>query len=178
MSPVITPQQMEEIKHNLYGLYCSCKEGYTGEWNPTGEGADGFLAMQEQVLEVAKILGFEIEENTEITYQYRDADNYKQYESVIFYGSLTPDEIGRIMAKADHSAGNPAFIPSQVGMEDLQPRMTSFPSTSDHVWHELESIELTDNEPTIETTAKQVLAQFENVTEWDVDGACELLGLQ
>ena len=32
------------------------------------------------------------EMNTELNYLYRDASNYKQHETIVFYGKLTPEQ--------------------------------------------------------------------------------------
>jgi hypothetical protein len=51
-------------------------------------------------------------------YLYRDADNYKMFNDVVLRGRLSPAEIIKILNGAFD--GNP-FIPSDVGMRDLQP---------------------------------------------------------
>jgi len=49
------------------------------------------------------------------------------------------------------------FIPSVVGLHDLQP----IPLTvHDHVWHEIESISLTEDEATIHIEARDFLFMF------------------
>jgi hypothetical protein len=39
--------------------------------------------------------------NTRITYQYRDASNYKQRESVVFAGEITNSERAALVAHLD-----------------------------------------------------------------------------
>ena len=70
------------------------------------------------------------------------------------------------------------FIPSQVGLTNLQERMIGFPSEDDHVWHELapDGMEPTDEEPTIDLTAQELLHAFRRAT-WDVVGTLKELGI-
>jgi hypothetical protein len=73
-------------------------------------------------------------------YQYRDASNYKQYREVRFRGSLNPVDIA-ILATALNAGDDDTFIPSQIGLEDLQPEWTD----DDHVWHTVEEISLAES---------------------------------
>jgi len=50
------------IKENLQTLINSCAEGYTGEWDSSGEGREGFLAMAEVIQRIAQELKIVIEE--------------------------------------------------------------------------------------------------------------------
>lgn len=43
----------KEIKEAFVTLLNSCAEGYTGEWDPTGEGKDGFVAMHGLLVDLA-----------------------------------------------------------------------------------------------------------------------------
>lgn len=113
--------------------------------------------------------------NTKISYQYRDADNYKQHEEVILHGQLTEAEKERILAKRDEGE---YFIPSQVGLPDLQERMINpFNPETDHVWHELEAVEDTDKAPTIEMQAYALLNRFDDLEGWNDTDKAEELGL-
>lgn len=117
--------------------------------------------------------------NTRIHYMYRDASNYKEGEEVIISGELSPEGLGSII-KALYD--KEYFIPPQVGMEDLQPRMISFPSEDDHVWHTLNEscFHKTDEEPTtnheIEDT-DDLVKRFTSVT-WDTEAAMKDLGIK
>jgi hypothetical protein len=114
--------------------------------------------------------------NTRVEYVYRDADNYKQFASVVLMGEITPEERARIAAGLD---GSECFIPSQVGLEDLQPRMPFFPNPdSDHVWHELDTslgITLVDYPPTEDLDVHVFASKFTG--EWDIPAAMKRLGL-
>lgn len=72
-----------------------------------------------------------------VPYQYRDGSNYKQAECIYLQGPLTPADLRAIRAVL---LDGEFFIPHdlQLNIEELQPRMTAFPSDDDHVWHSLE----------------------------------------
>ena len=76
--------------------------------------------------------------NTLIEYMYRDANNYKQHERLIVVGKVDIDAFNKAL---DNEGG---FIPSQIGLEDLQERFADISQDSDHVWHE--PIEITHTE--------------------------------
>ena len=44
----------KDVQKDFTVLINSCVEGYIGEWNTTGEGLDGFLAMKEILERLAK----------------------------------------------------------------------------------------------------------------------------
>ena len=111
-------------------------------------------------------------------YIYRDADNYKQGHTVILDGVLTFDQIKPHL-------DSDGFIPDDVGLPELQCQMESFPSVDDdegegldHVWHEIDEHDFTSTEddPTSDLTADQLLAKFK-AAKWDVVAAVERLGL-
>ena len=114
--------------------------------------------------------------NTRVEYLYRDADNYKQFASVVLSGEITPEERARIATALDNGE---YFIPSQVGLEDLQTRMPFFPNPdSDHVWHELDAnlgITLVDYPPTGDAGIHEFASKFTG--EWDIPAAMKRLGL-
>jgi hypothetical protein len=114
--------------------------------------------------------------NTLISYMYRDASNYKAHGEEVLQGTLTSEQKEAIIAKLE---GGENFIPDQVGLEEVQEQLTSFPSEDDHVWHELNEDDITDTQqdPTIQLTAEQLYQNFMAVEEWDVEGAVERLGL-
>ncbi|MFQ5717853.1 MAG: hypothetical protein ACE5GQ_12245 [Nitrospinales bacterium] len=63
--------QKEEIRGLVQTLYDCCQEGYDGTWDAsTGEGREGFMAMQEGIVELARKLGIEIG-----PYKYSPEDN-------------------------------------------------------------------------------------------------------
>lgn len=72
-----------------------------------------------------------------VPYEYRDGSNYKQADGIYLLGPLTPADLRAIRAVLQ---GGEFFIPHDLALniEELQPRMTAFPSDDDHVWHSLE----------------------------------------
>jgi hypothetical protein len=117
--------------------------------------------------------------NTKIAYQYRDADNYKQLEDVVIPGEISEKDKALILSKLDEGM---YFIPSQVGLNDLQERMCSPIGDADHVWHELceEDISLTNDDPTPNhpfDNINELVERFEALKKWDVISATQDLGL-
>lgn len=103
--------------------------------------------------------------NTQITYMYRDASNFKQFETVILRGEMSEEDISLIIGKL---VDGTFFIPEQVGLPRLQFRWSSL-NNADHVYHELtrEDITLTDLSPTIKITAKRLVDNFRHV-KWNI----------
>jgi hypothetical protein len=113
--------------------------------------------------------------NTRIEYLYRDAANYKQFASVVLSGEITAEEIAHIAGCLDSGE---YFIPAQVGLEELQRRMPSFPDPdADHVWHELDvaGITLTEDPPTTDLDVHRFARMFTG--QWEIDAAMKRLGL-
>ena len=50
----------KNVQENFVVLINSCVEGYTGEWDPTGEGKEGFLSMRDLLEDLAKYLKIDI----------------------------------------------------------------------------------------------------------------------
>lgn len=110
--------------------------------------------------------------NTNVSYMYRDAGNWKAHESVVVAGHLDMDDLLACCFTKEF------FIPSQVGLTDLQDKMEGFPNDLDHVWHELSSVEGTDEPPTIEATAGELLNRFQVAKDhWKVSETMQQLGL-
>ena len=109
--------------------------------------------------------------NTLISYIYRDGNNYKQGFELIVPGKMDKDFILDCCDEGEY------FIPGQVGLPELQGQMINFPSDADHVWHELEEIVFTDDQPTLDITAEQLQQNFEEAKDnWQVESAMERLG--
>jgi hypothetical protein len=112
-----------------------------------------------------------------IEYLYRDAANYKQFASVVLVGAITSQELHTIAAALDSGL---YFIPSQVGLPDLQSAMSGFPDPeSDHVWHELdvqEGISLTTDPATETIDVHAVAGMFTG--HWDIRAAMQRLGMK
>ena len=103
--------------------------------------------------------------NTEFTYLYRDASNYKKLNKVILKGSLSKSQIKKIIATLDYKE---FFIPEQV---DLPVERFSSITEDDHPWCELSEndIKSTEKAPTIiDKTANELYEKFMEVNgKWD-----------
>jgi hypothetical protein len=109
--------------------------------------------------------------NTKIEYMYRDGANYKVYRSLVVEGSVSDVQLRECM-------DDESFIPSQVGLVDLQPELVAYPSDEDHVWHELVEVEPTDDPVNFHLTASELLNNFRNRKgNWSVTEATLLHGL-
>jgi hypothetical protein len=120
---------------------------------------------------------------TVIPYVYRDASNYKEGDHIILEGILTEEQIKSIEGKLDDGEN---FIPADLnlGIEELQERLMSFPSDDDHVWHELElnEIEVVASVPDGSNTilCEDFVAAFDKIADcnsWDVAGCMERLDI-
>jgi len=121
--------------------------------------------------------------NTEISYLYRDASNYKRYKTVIVEGDMKFEDIKDFLERG--ACDGNGFIPGQVDLPWAQTGWEgdgyAFPTEDDHVYCEIDedSFELTDKEPTIEVTATQLIANFKKAHEdgWDCIQAMHELGI-
>ncbi|MDD2388749.1 MAG: hypothetical protein PHP23_03335 [Desulfobacterales bacterium] len=89
--------------------------------------------------------------NTRLSYLYRDACNYKKFNDIVISGQIKERQI--LLLLKDKLF----FIPSEVGLPDLQ---DSAFTVDDHIWHELEKVELTEDLPTIEIDANLMIERF------------------
>jgi len=94
--------------------------------------------------------------NTEIEYCYRDACNYKKYNSVVLRGNLTYNDIEPFLHEGDF------FIPSVVGLEDLQDEPFT---VNDHIWHGIYEISETKSIPNIKITSNELLQNFKEAKQ-------------
>ncbi len=110
--------------------------------------------------------------NTQITYMYRDASNWKEFETVILAGEMSQEDIDLIIGKLEDSN---LFMPEQVGLPRLQLKWPTL-NEDDHVYHELtrEDFEIVDLPPTVEMTAKELVENFRTV-EWDIVASIKTL---
>lgn len=102
--------------------------------------------------------------NTDLSYVYRDADNYKQCERVVLTGTLTDLERATITSALLDGI---YFVPSDVGLLDLQSRFADGWRTEvDHPWHELDmdAICTTTDAPTSDEDVHELAARFARVT--------------
>ena len=97
----------------------------------------------------------------EFTYMYRDASNHKRYNTVYLEGDM-PDGIDSAAqyekAIFDETDGG-NFIATQVGLDTVF-LFDSDPMEDDHWWHEVFSIEETDEVPFAECSPKEMLERF------------------
>lgn len=112
--------------------------------------------------------------NTEFIYLYRDHGNNKLTGRVVLRGRMAGSQIGKFLEKKEY------FIPSQVGLKDLQPGMRDFPlAQDDYVWHEIVSIEATSLAPTVPITSEELVARFAKTKgRWNIVAAEIRLGMR
>jgi hypothetical protein len=106
--------------------------------------------------------------NTAGKYMYRDANNHKAYsDRLIFEGRLNKIQTFQVLEKYGEGC-NDGFIPSQIGLTDLQGSLQSLDSKDwddDHCWHELVDIEETDEDPNQKGTINWFCATL-MTTKW------------
>lgn len=95
--------------------------------------------------------------NTKIEYLYRDADNYKVWNTCVVCGEITEQQKETIFNSLD---GGEYFIPSKVGLPEK--RFENYDAEVDHDWFELQkdSFDDTDLPPTVDTTASELADSF------------------
>lgn len=89
--------------------------------------------------------------NTRFCYLYRDACNYKRFSEVVIGGVLDQKQIDPLLKDRQF------FVPSEVGLDDLQDEVFT---VDDHIWHEVDRLEPTDDAPTAEISAAGLVARF------------------
>ena len=89
--------------------------------------------------------------NTRFSYLYRDACNYKKFNDIVISGHL---EIKQVLP---FLKDNTFFIPSEIGLDDLQESEWSY---DDHIWHEIEKIEQSSDMPTVNIKAESLLKKI------------------
>lgn len=92
------------------------------------------------------------EANTQITYQYRCASNWKDTNKVVFKGVITPEQIKLIEQSFLPDFEPSDFLPRQVGLRPLCPWTDddNYDDELDHMIHTLEYITIVDD-PATET---------------------------
>ena len=108
--------------------------------------------------------------NTLIFYQYRDASNYKEFDTVIISGLLSLKDIEKYLYDREF------FIPSEIGLKDLQPENLN---QDDHIWHEILEIVHTHEKPTVNFNAEEIISSFRKASleEWNILEASRRIGL-
>ncbi|MFZ3482221.1 hypothetical protein [Sphingomonas sp. 3-13AW] len=106
--------------------------------------------------------------NTEVRYLYRDACNYKQSAQAVLEGALPLEQAIAVTSALDDNCW---FVPSGVGLEDLQERFgTGWDKDADHLFHELVALSLTEAEATEQETAQTFHDRF-LAADWAQDEA-------
>lgn len=100
--------------------------------------------------------------NTEISYLYRDASNYKVYNSCVIPGELSDSQKAAILNSLDEGE---YFIPSLVGLpgNDFVALGHSYDPDLDHPFFELNphGFSTTSAEPTVKITPAELVSAFQ-----------------
>src|SRR5512142_2646312 len=106
--------------------------------------------------------------NTLLNYLYRDADNYKEWGSIIFGGAITDNLRNRFVRGLE---GAEFFIADQIRVPEL------FPDTwpiyvADHCWHEFSDFESIAEAPNdrFSRTIEEFVIEVERA---NADGWCD-----
>lgn len=95
--------------------------------------------------------------NTQINYLYRDADNYKVWNSCVVLGTISEAQVAEIISCLDSGE---YFIPRQVGLPEK--RFEKLDPEADHCCFELsaDGFEATEDVSNIDMTVEQLLEMF------------------
>ncbi len=93
--------------------------------------------------------------NTRFNYLYRDASNYKTWNSVVLKGAITPEMFEEMKSCCED--GYEDFIPEQLGLDLIRGWETT---EDDHPYAELEDYELVPNKPDTDMTPEELLEKF------------------
>lgn len=119
----------------------------------TGVKFDNFLnkCIKETSRKEAKIYT----RNTQISYLYRDANNFKKYNKVILPGTFTDKQIQAIIGCLSDGE---YFIPSEVGLPEDKYEGTD----ADHPWFELHEDDFseTDDDVTLNIKPEELVEKF------------------
>ena len=105
--------------------------------------------------------------NTEIEYLYRDAGNYKSYQTIVVKGEITDEQRKRIAASLEDGL---YFCPRQIGLPE---KRNGKLCDLDHGYFELEtdSFSLTERRASPikggAITAEELANRFESVDKWN-----------
>jgi len=116
--------------------------------------------------------------NTQIEYLYRDADNYKVFNTCIVAGTITDEQKAVIL---DSLLEGEYFIPKLVGMPEK--KFDTYDAQADHLYFELgaASFSPTDAAPTLELTAAELTERFRshkgNWSAIDLDNALSMVNV-
>ena len=139
-----------QIKANLNGVYKNiagmpaCDE--------RNELINLFIANAEKLKEARNE---PIECNTRLGYMYRDAGNWKTWNTVILKGAMTPEMFKEMRACCED--GHELFIPEQLELPLIREWETT---EDDHPYAELVEYELVPNKADIDMTPEELLEKF------------------
>lgn len=96
--------------------------------------------------------------NTAIEYVYRDASNYKWFETVVVRGSLKYEDLQPYLINGEF------FVPGNVGLKSLTPEVRN---EDDHDWHAIFALTPTD-QPSTAGSAEDLVKRFQiqHRTSW------------
>ncbi|MDY7079781.1 MAG: hypothetical protein SXV54_23090 [Chloroflexota bacterium] len=97
--------------------------------------------------------------NTCICYKYRDGANYKFPGAVVLEGPITEEQIRPYLHEGLY------FIPGDAGLPGLHPTHCEFDEDLDHPWHELDSVEPTEAQPTAALTVEEFLQRLQEAAQ-------------
>lgn len=109
----------------------------------------------------------DVQKNTLVSYQYRDAGNFKVSRDMVLEGVLNKSQIDKIISKYGEGCID-GFVPSQIGFDDLQSELQGYDSVDhdvDHCYHEILEIEAVETEPNSKINAESFFKLIMN-TEW------------
>lgn len=104
--------------------------------------------------------------NTALEYMYRDGCNFKQFRSSVLSGRITRAGVLKILSNLFNYN---SFIPSQVGLPDLQGLFGTPWTEDDLAMHELQAIKYT-SEPVTEDEMQNGVAAATVVDRWPTKG--------
>ena len=111
------------------------------------------------------------------SYLYRDAGNYKQYAEVALAGAYSAQDLATLLTVLCGNADG--FIPSQIGLTDLQKYSDKAMDENDHVWHESIRLSTTPQAPDHTTSWDNIRPLINNILrkDYDVSAAMQDVGI-
>lgn len=110
--------------------------------------------------------------NTRIRYVYRDANNYKESDSVVVAGRMTFEDLRSLFDEDEDG-----FIPTDVGWRHPGRKFsTGFPTDADHPWCDIgpDGFEETEDAPTDLRTPAEIVDAFRRARDAGWPGGNEV----
>ena len=115
--------------------------------------AEGSFPDIPETIDISNLFDTETPEesgmNSILVYEYTDRLGWAQLHTEVFPGEWSQQDICQFMM-TDRGGESYYFVPGQIGLPDLQTKMSSFPSASDHVFHKALAIRPTEKQPTVD----------------------------